>query len=314
MSRTTGGGEVTGLLFITGTVKTASSSLVGLLNRHPDIFILYDTALAADPPTRRARLFLAKFPDARPFFRPGEDLVALYSEFESWLASRGYRYRIFGDKVLSLSVDVLHRLSARPVIYCVRDLRTWLVKRQVRQSYLVEDNVVPAAVLFCRQFLESFRLPWRLHMSAEQFVERNDEAIASVERFLGLDLADVAEAWWDKLGEHEPGDPKSAIDWWERHGSSTVRPQRLDVAVELRDHPFWDELLPVFDRYYHALNTEVDASQLDADLAFLQSLLDREPVSLRDAYAKVETLEPVPSAARHTLLGRARDAISRARA
>ena len=46
------------LLFIVGAHKTATSTLVGMLNCHPDIFILYETALNQSLISRHGRRFL----------------------------------------------------------------------------------------------------------------------------------------------------------------------------------------------------------------------------------------------------------------
>lgn len=56
-------------LFITGAPKTATSTLVGILNCHPNIFILYETYLNQGWLSKYGKRFLAKYPNARYLFK-----------------------------------------------------------------------------------------------------------------------------------------------------------------------------------------------------------------------------------------------------
>ncbi|MGH9246477.1 MAG: hypothetical protein ACRD29_19635 [Acidimicrobiales bacterium] len=280
--------NATRLLFVTGAIKTATSSVLAALNAHPDVLLLYEAQLFADPPTRRGAEFLAAYPEARPYFRPATDYATLYEEFAEWLAGSGHVYSIVGDKIPSLSVEVLVRLGARPVIYCVRDVRTWVAKTRGPRGYVVDADVVPAAVQYCVHFLESLKLERRLHVATERFVEDNVAVVAEITRFAGLDRHAATSTWWKGVGATGQTDPKSAIRWWDgSHFSSRVEPDQRDTVVRLRSHPFWGELLPVFDRYYTALNTEIGAGRLDDDIRFIESLRHRGPVSLDDAYERI---------------------------
>lgn len=280
-----------GLLFVTGAWKTATSPLVALLNAHPDVFVLYEAVLFADPPSKRGREFLASYPEAHRFFRADAGPEA-YRGMQAWLRSAGHPYAVFGDKVPTLSVDVLRKFAGEAVVYCVRDVRTWLAKKQIHTAYMTKENVVPTAVSFCVHFLESFRLRHRLHIRTETFVEDNDAVIRQLGAFLGMDLATHCSGFWRRVADHPPGTPKAAVPWWEgSHRTSQQRPERLDVAVRLRPHPFWDRLLAIFDSYVEVLNTEVDPARIDRDVARLERLAETYEVALADAYEGIESTE-----------------------
>ena len=116
------------IIFIIGAHKTATSTLVGMLNCHPEIFLLYETELYQPHISRHAKRFLAQYPDARFLFRSSEDLHALYSQLQEFLKSKGYPYKYVGDKLPGLNANFHVSLNAFKVIFSVRDIRTWLGK------------------------------------------------------------------------------------------------------------------------------------------------------------------------------------------
>lgn len=278
-----------GTVFVTGAMKTCTSSVLATLNAHPDVLVLYEVRLYDVDLSRRAHDFLSAFPDARHLFRPTVNYPEAYEGLASWLESRGRRYTLVGDKVPSLNPEVLRRTVPAPVIYCVRDIRTWLAKQQVRKQLLTDHDVVPAAVAYATQFVESFRLPRVLHVPTEAFVTDNGGTLAQVGNFLGLDIAKYAANWWETFHEFAPDDPKSAIKWWStKHQSSLAPPQALDTRVALTDHSFWDAMLPLFDRFYARLNTRITGEEINEALLTLRSLGNTHSAPFSDVFSSVE--------------------------
>ncbi len=75
-------------IFIIGAHKTATSTLVGMLSCHPEIFLLYENELYQPHISRHGKRFLAQYPDARFLFRSSEDLQALYSQLREFLRGK----------------------------------------------------------------------------------------------------------------------------------------------------------------------------------------------------------------------------------
>jgi hypothetical protein len=281
-----------GLLFVSGDGKTGTSSMVGMLNSHPDIFVMYE----AEPnqvggPLRRGAEFLERYPAARPLFTSTRDWTAPYRGIAALLAELGHSYRYFGDKVLSDSMteEQAKQMGAAPVIYLVRNLRTWLCKNIVVDYYVREVGVAECAVKYVDNLLRSFLLPRVLRISMEEMIHHNHAVLVRLGEFLQLPLLPQAKKWWNQVGEYEAGDPKGAVIWWKGHDSSMLRPRVEDTHAELRPNRFWEKILPIFDRYYGDLRATHDPVQIQRDRQALREIL---PCSVQhtDIYKSVESV------------------------
>ncbi len=273
-------------VFVLGAIKTGTSSLVGAMNTHPDVFILYEANLFSAELSSRGREFLGREPSARPFFGPQTDVH--YEGLADHLRAKGYDYRVIGDKIPGLSLDLLAACEQHRIVYAVRDLRTWLVKRQVRELYATDENLVPAAVLYTTHFLRSRLAPFVLHLPMEDFVTNNASAVARIADFIECPgLRESAVDWWDSY-RYSEGDPKSYIDWWGPHASSRTRPAVLDTHVDITERGVLTEILGLFDAHYRALDQPADRAQIERDLGKLRQLA-HEHQPLADAYQSVTT-------------------------
>ena len=265
------------LLFVSGEAKTGTSSIVGMLNSHPEIFVLYEAnpnqAQGLSNRGARVRGALPRHADA---FHSRAGLVgALPRAIGTLLAELGHPYRYFGDKVLSylMTDGQFAQMGAASVIYLVRDLRTWLCKNAVVDYFVQEAGVAGRAVMYVSNFLRSFLLPKVLRISMDEMIHQNHAVLVRMGEFLQLPLLPHAKRWWKHVGKYEAGDPKGAVNWWKGHDSSMLRPRTEDTRAVLRPHPFWEKILPIFDRYYGDLSATHDPAQVQRDRQALQEIL-----------------------------------------
>jgi len=104
-------------LFSLGAYKTATYTLTGMLNCHPEILILYETQLNKGEILKYARDFRDKYPDARYLFRFSENFDRLYSELGNYFRNKGYAYKYVGDKLPYLDINILRECEGNKIIY-----------------------------------------------------------------------------------------------------------------------------------------------------------------------------------------------------
>jgi len=258
-----------------------------MLNTHPEVCILYEANLANRPLSPRGAQFMAAFPEFQPHLDANIDFPQVYHALAEFLAENGHPYHFVGDKILTSTLDhtSAEALADHRVIFTVRDLRTWLCKNVVISNFVKGRSIAETACTYLDQYLASFLLPHCLHITMEELVERNTEVITLLSGFLQLDFREHAQEWWKKVGQWPAGDPKAAVNWWQGHDSSQLAPRRLDTKAVLRAHPFWEEVLPIFDRYYHGRLTHFEPSQIAQDRAALAQIKQHE-IDLKDLYKR----------------------------
>ncbi len=278
MANTRQSGEADTLLFILGAPKTASTSLCGLVNCHPGVFVMCEVDLNGKKLSRWGQKLLRAHPDLRPYFSQdfGEYLEA-YRRVQSHLARTGYVTHFFGDKFASIDCNYHADLGKARIIFSVRYLPEWLAKDSVRAEYSFDHDIVPLAVQYTRHFLESFLLERVLHVRLEDFLGSNEQIVADIWKFLDLEKPAGGDTWWQSIGKYPASDPKAALNWWRGHASSAVAPRCNDTRVELAEQPFWNEILPVFGKYYVGcrMGKRFTAPEVLRDI----DLLDRLPKS-----------------------------------
>lgn len=82
------------ILFIIGPPNSGTSSMVGMLNCHPDIFILYESDISRSLVGPYSNMLLNKYTDARYLFGYNENLNSSYYNF----------YLFFKQKVLIIKL------------------------------------------------------------------------------------------------------------------------------------------------------------------------------------------------------------------
>lgn len=270
--------------------------MVGMLNCSPAIFTLYEVnLLRSTPPTPRGAELIASRPELKPIFGSSALFTEVYNSLSENLANQGYKYAFLGDKILStsLSLEEFESLGEQRMIFMIRDLRTWLCKNVVVDCYGLENgDITQAAIAYLDRFIASFAFPRCLRVRMEDLIYHNDDVIHSLEGFLEMKLASDLKNWWKKNGRYEVSDPKAAVVWWKGHDSSRLKPKKLDTNAKLKDHPFWNQILPIFDRYYSAIgSSDLPAPrQIEADRKAIAGLAKLAPVKLTDIYAEVSSV------------------------
>lgn len=282
----------TEILFVHGVQKTGTSTLVGMLNSHPQIFLLYETRMDRTTISKYGNQLLEHLPEARKFFRNNLDAGAPYLQLARLLTQHNplTNYRYIGDKVISLDPLETQRVNPYKVIYAIRDARTWLCKEQIVKYFRTDIDVVPPAIDYLRYLIKSYQSTNALHIRLEDIVEKNDYVVSQLSTFLDLDFSGHSEKWWESLGQYSEKDPKNYIRWFNGHYSSKIKPSKLDTEVELLPHPFWQEYLPLFDKYIN-LKNEMDLSEgeMKEDLRQLETFMNHSPLPLEVCFKNINT-------------------------
>jgi hypothetical protein len=265
-------------------MNTATSSVVAVLNAHPRALVLFEPHLGDSRPERRGLQFLRAYPAARSVFGQHLRFTEQIGHLAAVLEGEGHRFDVIGEKDPRLDLRRLHEVRDARVIYVVRDVRTWLAKRQVRIDYAANPNLMPAATHYVSHYIESFRLPSVLHLTTEEFVSDNQRAIDRLADFVGLrDLHEHASRWWTAIQAYPTG-PKTAVPWWEEHRASLSEPSHLDTTVEVRSGTAMDEVLEIFDRWYRGRGESIDGDQ-----ARLRRLAMAPPLCADEFFLSLQT-------------------------
>ena len=281
------------LLFVLGGPKTATTALCGLLNSHPDIFVMCEVFLNQSYPSRYGKKLLRHSPGMQPFFlrEYGADRLDNYRRAQKWLNQSGFAQRYFGDKFADIDTGYSETLGDAKIVFCVRHLPEWVAKGSVRAWYPLDQNLVPYAVQYTKHFLESFLLPRVTHVRMDDFLAINERLVNGLWSFLEVEPPSCGSRWWETVGKYAPEDPKIAINWWKGHMSSAVVPLGNDTQIELKETAFWSEILPIFDRYYEAVGDgrRLKPAQVQADLRHLDTLVAKYSFSVEESFAALST-------------------------
>lgn len=283
-------------LFVIGGQKSGTSTMVGLLNCHPDVFIMHEWFIDKKPSKHGHSFYTSyKIPEKyRANKRKG--VIKCYRRLR-YFACNEYDYKYFGDKWPRMrggfnAADVrINGFSESYVIYMVRDLRTWLCHPKIQGLlYRARDNVVGPAAWYVYYFIRSFKLNNCLRIRMEDLVE-HEQVVKQVDSFLTDIDCSCMNNWWEKVGKYEDN-VKILHKWWLNHKSSLVKPTRLDIDVSLKQHDFWDTILPIFDKYYSNPNGVFCDDEINEDLQFLRKFHQTSGVSAEECYERV-TIEKV---------------------
>jgi len=246
--------------------------MVGFLNSHPDIFVGYEMRIPTARPSKYAIKFLAKYPETRKFFHYDADYASAYRKLADWLAARGFSYKFFGDKSPNLDPPGLAAIAAHPVLFMVRDIRSWLAKDGVIQIYQSKHDVTPCAIAYTDILMRSHLLPNVLHVGMSEFFSDLARVKHKIADWLGADLAGFRDDWWASVGNYALDDPKSALNWWKGHPSSTMAPAVEDTRFELRSPCPLGPVFDLFDKYVEG--RRFGSREVNDDLAQLHCLRD----------------------------------------
>ena len=276
-----------------GGPKTATTAICGVLNSHPDVFMMCEVFLNQSYPSRHGSKLLRHSPEMQPFFLRefAADRLNNYRRAQAWLSERGFARRYFGDKFADIDSGFSEMVGNTKTIFCVRFLPEWVANGSVRTWYPLDNNVVPCAVQYTKHFLESFLLQHVAYVRMEDFLGANDRLVDRLWAFLEVDAPETGSRWWESVGHYAPEDPKSALNWWKGHMSSAVAPQSNDTKIKIRETAFWSDILPLFRKYYDAAGegASIPAKSVRADIRYLEALIGKHRFSIEESYVALQT-------------------------
>jgi hypothetical protein len=273
------------LLFVLGPHKTFTSSLVGLLNSCPDIFLLFETEPYLSRPTKWAAEILRQRPDLRGHFLKQDNLERSYHALHESLSADGRGYLYFGDKIATIDDDYLVKFKKLRKLVTVRDLETWLAKGAIRRLYALDGDIVPAACQYVKFLIKSRLTANVLLIRLEDVIRNLDAEVGRISSFLGPDL-DIPANWHESVGEYSSSDPKRFQPWWNHHPSSLAEIKSLDVHCQISSHAFWEAILPIFRKYFDGIPA-AHLTDEQQDLSALEAIQAHYQVPWQDAFASV---------------------------
>jgi hypothetical protein len=279
-------------LFIQGPQKSGTSTLVGILNTHPEILLLYETRMDQGNITKYGNQLLEKIPDVRKYFRVASDISDPYLDLGEHLMRSfpDLNYRYVGDKLISLNPQETWNKNLNKTIYTIRDIRTWLAKEQIVRYFRTDLDIVSPSIDYLRYLMGSCLHPDRIHIKLEDILNDDQGVITRLSDFLDLDLSSHAGEWWKTIGKYDQNDPKSYTRWFDGHQSSRIKPGKPDTVVELSPNPFWQNYLPLFDKYFQRCQQgNIQPDEIQADLGLLNEIQQYSPIKLIDAYQNIDT-------------------------
>lgn len=281
-------------LFVIGLQKTGTSSLVGLLNSHPSIFVMYEVALKNSLISKYGKEIIYHIPETRRCFNEFENEENLYLNFFDILEKLNYKDKIkyFGDKLLRNEFIIGNKMSSCFTIFMVRDIKTWLCKPQIIQQYMTNVDILTPSITYLKYLIESFKVERSLRLKMEDLVIDQDKVIKKISNFLELDSDSFDKKWWYRLGKYEENSIKSKITWYSKHLSSHTKPSELDTTAKISDHKFWKDYLLIFNKYYENLEMKFDNDEIEDDLYKLIALKEKyHLIPLNDAFSEYQFKE-----------------------
>lgn len=281
------------VLFVQGPQKTATSTLTGILNCHPEIFVLFETYLGQATITKYGNQVLGRYPEARPFFRSDRDYAELALNFFKYLqeVEPHHNYKWVGTKINELDPSFTQQRKSYKIIFTKRDLRTWLVKESIIKRYRTDLDVVIPTIEYLRYIIKSLTYTHAFHFWLEDLIEDKAQVIRDLSDYLNIELQSDVKEWWNQIGNREENDPKSVFKLDHIHHSSRVEPKKLDTTYELKDCEFWNEVNSIFETYYRVNeNIPPSSTEIEKDLKWIDKLEKFAPLPFREVYQKVKSV------------------------
>jgi len=296
-------------LFVVGVPKTGTSTMVGILNCHPDIFIMHEWLI--DNFFGKNKRYLFEFcPKIKEDFGDirrieSDNVFELYQSLYKYFYEQGFKYRYFGDKWVSVDTLApkytswrLNYLRDSKVIFMVRDIREWLCHNKIRKIYYnTENNIVSPALEYTKYFINSFKLNDKINIRLKDIIFDRQSVFVKLSEFLGIkDIDLICDRWWEKVHfpERDEKDyPKFVHKWWEAHGSALAVPKHTHVSVVLKDHYFWDDVLPIFDKYFNCTNS-FGKEEINTDIQHIRKLESKYKncnVKLNECYRDINIIK-----------------------
>jgi len=281
--------------FVLGLPNSATSTVVGIVNSHPEILVCYETWMLPPRVTQYTTRVCNVFPEIRKVFSGTLEIPDAYIKMGEIVAQHGIQYKYIGDKMVSFTLEEMQMLADASVLYIVRPLAEWLIKREVRRTYNTDlDTVVPALhYLRCLTFANS--KPNWLRVSMQAMMDHPEEFIFKTAKYLGLDPNDFDRNWWKSL-EHYSDPLKNSMGWAKAHPSSLMPPQhRPDITYQLKNHPFWIDVKNIEKELFSKIEVGISEAEKEELTVRIQSISDKYTIiPIRDLYSDLQENRHTP--------------------
>jgi len=282
------------LLMVLGAHKTGTSTIVGILNCHPDIFVSHEWFPRKRVNKYGQRLYEVYKVPVRERIKHKKPAKNAFNNLQKNYYRAGFKYKYVGDKWAIL--DPIRRIDrwteefeSVKTIFVVRDVKTWAAHNMVRHIDKCDENILNPLIRYVYYFVNSFKLDDALRVRMEDMIDCPEATVKQIACFLDVDDYHM-QHWWNKVGKSEDAN-KNLHKWWERHKSAVTKPNKRDVSVKLKDHKLWDDVLPIFYKYYSKPNDKFDRREIKKYLERLVELYREKPVKFDDVYDFAEHIE-----------------------
>jgi len=281
------------ILFVQGPEKTGTSTITGILNCHPEIFILFENYLAQSTITKYGNQLLERYPEARRFYRNEKDYGKPVKDFFAFLEEKepNYKYKYAGTKINSLNPEETQKIKNHKIIFMMRDVKSWLLKESVIKRYRTDLDVVIPSIEFLQYTVKVADYRHSFPLWIEDMIEQNDRVLNELSSYLNTNLDEHAKNWWEQIANRDEEDPKSMFRLRHVHHSSRMKPEKLDTSYEVMDHPFWDDVDSIFNKYFRNPNLfSIGKQQMENDLERIEKLKKYSPLPIEECYSEAHSV------------------------
>jgi len=160
-------------LFVLELIKTGTSSMVGLLNSHQNIFIMYEVNPRSTHISKYGKQLLNVLPEARVEFNNYLNFEESYNGIFKAIKRSKFsdELKYFGDKlVLNEFLGFEKEFSDSNIIFMIRDIKTWLCKKQVIESYMTDIDIVSRSINYLKFLINTFKFTNSIKIKMEDFI------------------------------------------------------------------------------------------------------------------------------------------------
>lgn len=279
---------------ILGATKTGTSTSVAVANTHPSVFCLFECDFTRPFDSGRNADLTQFLPTTKRLFMSDMPFSDGLRQIDEALDSHGLSFEWIGTKVPKIRPDLLHKVEDIPVLFMMRDVRTWAVKNRVITDVLrakQDTNIVPPLVSFASYYLSAFLIENCIRLPLEKTFEPT--AIVFPDAFSRLlnEPRELFEKWWIRASSWKKTPPKNYSSWVDGHYSAFLPPFVNDTKSSLKRHPFWDEFLPVFDKYFLAAEKQFPKEEILNDKKILARIETCHTMTIDEGFEQFDSFK-----------------------
>ena len=166
--------------YVLGSHKTATSTIVGILNCHPKLYCYYEFVVDGNkikPKAIRKRSKLIN-PDQYKWIGDKNPILGIMSETDKRIAKHN-KYKI---------------------VFTYRNLDEWLSHISIQDIYNTKEDVVKPTISYIYYLMKSYDLDNCLRLKTEDILFDPYTSVDKLAKFFGVDAEPMYD-WWDKVGQ-----------------------------------------------------------------------------------------------------------------